>query len=63
MKKKLASRLVLISAGPGIGYLFPLGDGNATLDIGAEFHNIFLDPENLRYFGVSLGAVLSLITE
>lgn len=45
MKKKLASRLVLISAGPGIGYLFPVGDGNATLDLGFEFHNVSWIPK------------------
>ena len=38
--------------GPRIGYLFPLGDGAAKLDVGAEFHNIFSDPENSRYFGL-----------
>ena len=49
--------------GPRIGYLFPLGEGAATLDIGAEFHNIFSDPENARYFGVSVGAVFNLSGE
>lgn len=49
--------------GPRIGYLFPLGDDAATLDIGAEFHNIFSDPENTRYFGVSVGAVFNLSGE
>ncbi len=49
--------------GPRIGYLFPLGDGAATLDIGAEYHNIFSDPENTRYFGVSVGAVFNLSGE
>ena len=49
--------------GPRIGYLFPLGDGNATLDVGAEFHNVFSDPENSRYFGVTVGAVFNLSGE
>lgn len=49
--------------GPRIGYLFPLGDGNATLDVGAEFHNVFRDPENSRYFGVTVGAVFDLSGE
>ncbi len=49
--------------GPRIGYLFPLGDGAATLDIGAEFHNIFSDPENSRYFGVGVSAVFNLSGE
>ncbi len=49
--------------GPRIGYLFPLGDGAATLDIGAEFHNVFSDPENSRYFGVNVGAVFNLSGE
>lgn len=31
--------------GPGIGYLFPLGDGNATLDLGFEFHNVSRIPK------------------
>ncbi len=49
--------------GPRIGYLFPLGDGAATLDIGAEFHNIFSDPENSRYFGVGVSAIFNLSGE
>ena len=49
--------------GPRIGYLFPLGDGNAILDIGAEYHNIFSDPENTSYFGVNVGVVFNLSGE
>jgi len=49
--------------GPKVGFLFPLGEGNATLDLGFEFHNVFSDPENSRYFGVTLGAVFSLSGE
>ena len=49
--------------GSRIGYLFPLGPGAATVDVGAEFHNIFSDAENARYFGVSVGAVFNLSGE
>jgi len=49
--------------GPRIGYLFPLGDGAATLDVGAEFHNIFSDPENSRYFGVGVSVFFNMSGE
>lgn len=49
--------------GPRIGYLFPFGDGNATLDVGAEFHNVFSDPENSRYFGVGVSVIFNMSGE
>jgi len=49
--------------GPRIGYLFPLGDGAATLDVGAEFHNVFSDPENSRYFGVGMSVIFNMSGE
>ena len=49
--------------GPRVGYLFPLGEGNATLDVGAEFHNVFTDPDNLRYFAITVGFVFDLGAE
>ncbi len=47
---------------PRVGYLFPLGDGNA-LDLGFEFHYVLTAPESALYFGVTLGAVFSLSGE